>query len=166
MSAQITGSPPEQSCNSPDPSGSRRSVIVRGTLITAIVGLGVGIFAGCGSSSDALTGAAASPMGNMAMATSVAAAPAASATDQARSAAVIHISKFMFRPPASVAAGSTVGVMNMDTEAHTVTADAANAFDVKAAPGAMTTFTAPTKPGTYKFHCTYHSNMHGVLVVK
>jgi plastocyanin len=28
------------------------------------------------------------------------------------------------------------------------------------------TFTAPNKPGTYPFHCTYHSNMHGVLVVK
>jgi len=72
----------------------------------------------------------------------------------------------MYETPASVSPGATVTVMNMDGEAHTVTADTGSAFDVKAAPGASTTFTAPTKPGTYAFHCTYHSNMHGMLVVK
>lgn len=56
--------------------------------------------------------------------------------------------------------------MNMDGEAHTVTADTGSAFDDKATAGAVTTFTAPSKPGSYPFHCTYHSNMHGVLVVK
>jgi plastocyanin len=56
--------------------------------------------------------------------------------------------------------------MNMDGENHTVTADSGNAFDVKATAGTTVTFTAPSKPGTYPFHCTYHSNMHGVLVVK
>ena len=30
----------------------------------------------------------------------------------------------------------------------------------------MVTFTAPAAPGSYKFHCAYHSNMHGTLVVK
>jgi hypothetical protein len=29
-----------------------------------------------------------------------------------------------------------------------------------------TRFTAPMKPGSYPFHCAYHSNMHGVLVVR
>jgi plastocyanin len=72
----------------------------------------------------------------------------------------------MYQTPASVSPGATVTVMNMDGEAHTVTADSGSAFDVKADPGASTTFTAPTKPGTYAFHCTYHSNMHGMLVVK
>jgi plastocyanin len=28
------------------------------------------------------------------------------------------------------------------------------------------TIIAPMKPGSYAFHCTYHSNMHGMLVVK
>ncbi|UQX86935.1 cupredoxin domain-containing protein [Jatrophihabitans telluris] len=54
----------------------------------------------------------------------------------------------------------------MDGENHTVTADSANAFDVKATAGSTVMFKAPTAPGSYAFHCTYHSNMHGVLVVK
>jgi plastocyanin len=32
-------------------------------------------------------------------------------------------------------------------------------------PGKKTVLTAPTTPGTYKYHCTYHGNMHGTLVV-
>jgi plastocyanin len=59
-----------------------------------------------------------------------------------------------------------ITVLNKDEEAHTVTADSGDAFDDKATPGASTQFQAPTKPGSYPFHCTYHSNMHGVLVVK
>ena len=78
----------------------------------------------------------------------------------------IMIEKFAYTTPASVSPGATVEVMNMDGSAHTVTADSGNAFDVKATPGKTVTFTAPTEPGTYDFHCTYHSNMHGTLVVK
>jgi plastocyanin len=55
--------------------------------------------------------------------------------------------------------------MNMDGEAHTVTADAGNAFDVQVTADGTGTFTAPPTPGRYAFHCIYHSNMHGVLVV-
>ncbi|WP_230209346.1 cupredoxin domain-containing protein [Nostocoides sp. HKS02] len=56
--------------------------------------------------------------------------------------------------------------MNMDGENHTVTADSGNAFDAKATAGTTVTFVAPAKAGTYPFHCAYHANMHGVLVVK
>jgi plastocyanin len=38
--------------------------------------------------------------------------------------------------------------------------------NVTVGPGDSATFTAPNKPGNYKFHCTFHSNMHGTLVVK
>lgn len=79
---------------------------------------------------------------------------------------VIMIQNFAYQTPTSVSPGATVGVMNMDSEAHTVTADSGNAFDVQATPGTTVTFTAPTKPGSYPFHCTYHANMHGVLVMK
>jgi plastocyanin len=82
------------------------------------------------------------------------------------SALTIHISKFAYQTPASVSPGAKVTVMNMDGEAHTVTADSGSAFDTKIDPGASTTFTAPMKPGSYAFHCTYHGNMHGTLVVK
>ena len=78
---------------------------------------------------------------------------------------MVHIDSFKFMVPASVKAGSTVTVMNMDGEAHTVTADAGSAFNVKVPGGGMATFTAPSKAGRYPFHCSYHSDMHGVLVV-
>ena len=54
---------------------------------------------------------------------------------------------------------------NEDNTAHTVTADSGNAFD-SPAPTGNSTFTAPTKPGSYPFHCSIHPEMHGTLVVK
>jgi plastocyanin len=89
-----------------------------------------------------------------------------SSSGMPQSAAMIHISAFRFMTPASVSPGALVSVMNMDGENHTVTADSGNAFDVAATAGSTVTFKAPRTPGSYPFHCTYHSNMHGVLVVK
>ena len=79
--------------------------------------------------------------------------------------ATYSIKNFAF-PPLTVSAGQHVVVLNEDTSPHTVTADD-HSFDTgsisKGKPGG---FTAPTKPGTYKFHCTFHGSMHGVLTVK
>jgi plastocyanin len=91
------------------------------------------------------------------------AGPAAMAIPQ--SAQVLHISGFTFLPPKAVAPGAHLGVMNMDGEAHTVTADTGHAFDVTVPAGRTVTLIAPIKPGRYAFHCQYHSNMSGVLVV-
>ena len=63
-------------------------------------------------------------------------------------------------------AGYWLGEVNMDAAAHTVTADEGSAFDVQVNGGGTATFTAPTKPGSYAYHCTYHPGMHGTLVVK
>ncbi|WP_427007372.1 cupredoxin domain-containing protein [Pseudarthrobacter sp. H2] len=79
--------------------------------------------------------------------------------------ATIHIKSFAYTGPDSVPAGATVTVMNMDSEAHTVTADDGS-FDAVVKAGTSVTFTAPKKPGAYDYHCTYHSNMHGTLTVK
>ncbi len=66
-----------------------------------------------------------------------------------------------------MAPGATVAITNMDTAAHTVTADEGSAFDAEVKGGGGTaTFTAPTKPGSYPYHCTFHPGMHGVLIVK
>jgi plastocyanin len=76
----------------------------------------------------------------------------------------IAISNFKFTA-ISVPAGSTVTVSNNDTPTHTVTSDDGTSFNVKVAAGKTATFTAPSTPGTYKFHCNIHSSMHGVLTV-
>jgi plastocyanin len=141
---------------------------LRTTLIGLTCAATLGILGGCGASSS---GGTASSSGSAMDSSSMSAMGSSSAgssagSSAASSAVVIHISKFAYQTPASVSPGATVTVMNMDGEAHTVTADSGSAFDVKADPGASTTFTAPTKPGTYAFHCTYHSNMHGMLVVR
>ena len=127
--------------------------------------LALAVMTACGSSGKAPV--AASPGGTGVPMSMSAAGPAGSSTStMTQSASMIHISGFKYTVPPSVAPGATVSVMNMDGENHTVTADSGNAFDVKANAGSTVTFTAPKAPGSYPFHCTYHSNMHGVLVVK
>lgn len=101
----------------------------------------------------------------------VATAPASQAAtgspDSTSSAASITIKDFAFGDPITVSPGATVTVTNMDTAEHTVTADQGSAFDVEIQGGGVTaTFTAPSAPGTYAFHCTYHPGMHGTLTVK
>jgi len=78
---------------------------------------------------------------------------------------VITIKDFGYTTPASVTPGATIMVKNQDDTEHTVTADSGNAFDDHA-PTGNSTFKAPTKPGSYPFHCTFHPEMHGTLVVK
>jgi plastocyanin len=90
--------------------------------------------------------------------------PVPSAT--ARQPATITIKNFGFPGPPTVSAGSTVTVSNLDAQAHTVTSDDGSSFDVEIAGGGTATFTAPARPGTYAYHCAFHPNMHGTLVVR
>jgi plastocyanin len=113
--------------------------------------------AGCSSSGgNSPSTSNAAPGGSTSMSTS-AAAP--------KSAATITIKSFAFKLSGPAAAGSMVKVTNKDGEAHTVTADSGNAFDVTIQPGKTATFTAPSKAGSYPFHCNFHSDMHGSLTV-
>ncbi len=128
---------------------------------------------GCSSSGTGTGTDTTSPAGSMSATSMAPSSPAASATSPdtstsapAAAAETIHIQDFAYSGPDSVAPGSTVTVMNMDSTTHTVTADEGSAFDVTVKPGESMTFKAPTTPGTYKYHCTYHGNMHGTLVVK
>ncbi len=63
-----------------------------------------------------------------------------------------------------VKAGATVTVNNDGGTTHTVTADDGS-FDVTIDSGKTATFTAPDKPGDYKFHCNIHSQMKATLKV-
>jgi len=78
---------------------------------------------------------------------------------------------FAFAPnDASVAPGGTVLFQNKGKAPHTITFDDqvnGATFDTgQVAPGASAKLTAPTKPGSYSYHCAVHpAKMHGVLVV-
>jgi plastocyanin len=124
--------------------------------------LAVATLAACGTSSSSKATEPTTASSRAGSATS----SAAGSSQPAAQPAVITIDKFAYQLPASVSPGATVMVQNKDRENHTVTADSADAFDVKVDADASVSFTAPTKPGSYPLHCIYHSNMHGTLVVK
>jgi plastocyanin len=88
----------------------------------------------------------------------------ASATAKAPTAA-ITIEGFSYVLADPVPPGAQITVINQDSAEHTVTADSAAAFDTQVLANSQTTFTAPTQPGAYPFHCAYHPNMRGELVV-
>ncbi len=117
-----------------------------------VVGAVALVLAGCGGgggshSSSASSGSSAS---------SSAAAPATPNT--------IQIKSFSFSPsPITVAPGTVVTVSNQDAATHTVTS---SAFDTGRVSGhSSATFTAPTAPGTYAYHCNIHQYMKATLIV-
>jgi plastocyanin len=134
---------------------------LRVALGTALA-TGALLLAGCGGGSSSAP-ASTDSMTSMSMGSSPTSSSSGGTTTGA--VATVTIKDFAFDSPSSVAPGATVTVTNEDAEAHTLTADGAGGFDVKIDPGASETFTAPTKPGSYPFHCDYHSNMRGTLTV-
>ncbi len=91
-------------------------------------------------------------------------APAASATST--SAVTVVIKNFAYTPANfTVSPGERVTVRNEDRAIHTLTADN-QAFNTgNVANGVPVTFTAPTQPGRYPYHCLLHPYMTGVLTV-
>jgi plastocyanin len=90
----------------------------------------------------------------------------ASSAPAAAADATITISNFQFGSPQSVRPGATIAVVNSDGAEHSVTADEGKTFDVDVEGNGTATFTAPSQPGTYAYHCKYHPMMHGQLIVK
>ncbi|WP_217500764.1 cupredoxin domain-containing protein [Arthrobacter sp. C9C5] len=140
----------------------------RVTLLLAAVLLGA---AGCAPGGGTTAPASASATEGMQMGSGASGGPpgsSATATSTATSStATITVRDFAYGTPLVVAAGAQVTVTNMDSAEHTVTADDGSAFDVDVkGSGGTATFTAPSKPGTYAYHCTFHPGMHGTLTVK
>jgi plastocyanin len=117
--------------------------------------------AGCSSSKTAAN----NPATGSASSSSSTPSGAASTPTGAVAATTITIKNFGYAVSGSATAGSQVKVTNNDAEAHTVTADSGKAFDVTIQPGKTAKFAAPATAGSYKFHCSFHSNMHGTLTV-
>jgi plastocyanin len=131
---------------------------MRRTAATTVLLLTLLPVAGCGGSSTPYSAPATAPSSAAAGATTPAAAGSGG----------LIIASFAYDPnPLTVTPGQVVSVTNRDGSTHTATSDTAGAFDSgDASKGAPVTFTAPTKPGTYTFHCAYHASMHGSLVVR
>lgn len=84
----------------------------------------------------------------------------------ASGAATITIVNMSFGEPITVSPGAQITIKNDDSAEHSVTSDTAGKFDVEVEGTEQGTLTAPTEPGEYAFHCTYHPSMHGTLIVK
>ncbi len=119
------------------------AIALVGTLTTA-----------CGGSNTSESTATASGSSSEASATEVAGGP------------TITIANMAFGQPLTVAPGSTITIANNDTVEHSVTSDTAGTFDQDVDGNEKATLTAPSQPGEYPFHCSYHPNMKGTLIVK
>jgi plastocyanin len=82
------------------------------------------------------------------------------------SSAQITIDGFKYTERITVAPGAQVTILNKDSVKHTVTSNTPGLFDTEVGGNGQATFTAPSAPGSYPYHCTYHASMHGVLVVQ
>jgi plastocyanin len=78
----------------------------------------------------------------------------------------ITIASMAFGGPLTVGPGTQVNIVNDDSVEHSVTSDTAGAFDQDVEGNEKATMTAPSKPGEYPFHCSYHPNMKSTLIVK
>ncbi|MGW6374590.1 cupredoxin domain-containing protein [Rhodococcus sp. NPDC055112] len=81
-------------------------------------------------------------------------------------APVIAIEDFTYKTPPSVRAGEEVVVRNGAGPEHSVTSDTEGLFDTHVDGNESATFTAPTTPGAYTFHCVYHPEMYSILIVE
>jgi len=134
---------------------ARRIVLIGGTAVLALTAVD-----GCSKSSTATA-----PKTSMNSMTGMAMPATTATTATSQGMPTLHIENFKFVVPGAVKPGQLIAVMNMDAEAHTVTADDGG-FKVQAPAGQTVMLTVPSKPGSYPFHCDYHANMHGVLVVR
>jgi plastocyanin len=130
------------------------AALILGTVLSAATA--------CGSSGSPQAGSAY----KQATSSSQQGSAPASAAPADTAAPGISISNFKYTVAGPVPPGAAITISNSDSMEHTVTADSANAFNVEISDNGKTTFTAPTQPGSYPFHCTYHPQMHGVLVVQ
>lgn len=143
-----------------------RNIRIAAVTAVALVGL-----SGCGSSggnSNTASTPKASPTSaapSSGESGGAASSPASSAP--AMTMAMVTIKNFAFQSPPSVKPGAKIMVTNEDTSTHSVTSNQAGLFDVNVnAGGGTATFTAPSKPGSYPYHCKYHGNMQATLIVK
>jgi plastocyanin len=122
-----------------------------GTFLAAVAVV-AGLVTACGGSSSSTE------------TTDTAMASETSATEVA--GPTITIANMAFGQPLTVAPGTQINIANNDSVEHSVTSETEGAFDVEVDGHESKTLTAPTQAGEYPFHCKYHPNMKGTLIVK
>jgi plastocyanin len=149
----------------------RTAVAVMALAGACALGTACGDDYGGGSAATTIAGGAATtsagvPTTAAGAATSTAGGAATPAGGQRAGAATITISGFAFPESTTVAAGSTIKITNDDSDEHSFTADDGSSFDTDIEGGESADVTAPMAPGTYTFHCKYHSSMKATLIVE
>jgi plastocyanin len=141
--------------------------------LLAAAALAVVAVAACSSDDDppaaAGSSTAAAPSATSAPATGTSAPGGGEGTGSAATSGAIKIKDFKYGEPLTVAPGAKIEVENEDTAAHDVVADDGSFKTPSLGKGEKATFTAPAKPGTYKYSCSLHpASMSGIgtLVVQ
>ena len=117
---------------------------------------------GCGND-DAAAGPVVTAPTSSAPVTTTSAPAAARSTGDER----IAIKDFDYAPgTATVAVGTKVTWKNADLANHTVTFDTGAKRDLGNQPRGTSKSMTFTRAGTFAYHCDYHPNMHGTVVVK
>ncbi|MGW8687397.1 cupredoxin domain-containing protein [Streptomyces sp. NPDC055817] len=90
-----------------------------------------------------------------------------SSSESGKGEVKVTIKGFAFHPATfEVSPGTKITVTNEDSATHTLTADDKSFDTGDLAQGKSATFTAPSKPGSYSYICTIHTNMKGTLTVR
>ena len=132
-------------------------------MFLAAMGLIVATVTACGGSSS--TDKATDTATAAESATSTGAATSEN-SPTATAGATITIENMAYGEPLTVAPGAAITIANNDSVEHSVTSDTAGTFSVDVDGTEKGTLTAPSQPGEYPFHCKYHPNMKGTLIVK
>ncbi len=123
--------------------------------------------AGCGSDDASPTTSSAAAPATPAATAPTTSAPAAAPATPASSAKRVSIKDFDYAPgTVEVAVGTKVTWTNRDAANHTVTFDSGDKQDLGNQPTGKSVTRTFTKPGTYAYHCDFHTNMHGTVVVR
>jgi plastocyanin len=133
--------------------------------VVALLAVAYGPFAG--SSAPSVSASSAAPANAVPAVRTVAATDAATAPE-------VSIVEPPFKSPRTwtynpavltVRVGTTVTWTNTGAVVHTVTADDRKTFNSGVMKPKATFEFAPSSPGTFAYHCTYHPWMKGTLVV-
>ena len=139
----------------------RKASVISSILLTTAA------LTACGGGNQSSPSTASPPSSGQSSVAAMPSTPVTSSPGAPVAGPQIVISNMTYTVPPSVSPGQELTIVNNDEENHTVTADQDNLFDTRVSgSGGFSTFTAPTTPGTYPFHCKYHASMHGVLTVQ